>query len=59
MIESLKNYFTSLNAAERENFAKSVNMNVQHIGHIYRGDRLTSIEGAILIDKLFTATQAA
>ena len=28
MIESLKNYFTSLNAAERENFAKSVNMNV-------------------------------
>lgn len=51
MIESLKNYFTSLNAAERENFAKSVNMNVQHIGHIYRGDRLTSIEGAILIDK--------
>lgn len=51
MIESLKNYFTSLNAAERENFAKSVNMNVQQIGHIYRGDRLTSIEGAILIDK--------
>ena len=51
MIESLKNYFTSLNAAERENFAKSVNMNVQHIGHIYRGDRLTSIDGAILIDK--------
>ena len=51
MIESLKNYFTSLNAAERENFAKSVNMNVQHIGHIYRGGRLTSIEGAILIDK--------
>lgn len=51
MIESLKNHFTSLNAAERESFAKSVNMNVQHIGHIYRGDRLTSIEGAILIDK--------
>ena len=24
MIENLKNYFTSLNAAERENFAKSV-----------------------------------
>lgn len=51
MIESLKNYIESLNAGEREAFAQAVGMNVKSLGHVYRGTRPTSIEGAILIDQ--------